>query len=126
MDKLLYLILLLLTACQPIQADDVIIDNDIAVNEMLWAMEGNATPYPFTVEYGNIACSMNEVYFYPDNTANDESQLGQPVNRLAQLSLERDNMTPTVANTIKANADLSDVIKIGLNICKQVNLQFSE
>ena len=125
MHRFIYLLLLLsLTACQPVQTDDIFYDDDKSINKSLWTMEGNTTPYPFTVKYGNITCSMKKVYFYPNDTANDESQIGQPVNRLAQLSLERNNITSTVANTIKANADLSDVIKIGLNICKQVDLQF--
>ncbi len=84
------------------------------------------TPYPFTAEYGEIACSMNEVYFFPSDTANDESQIRLPINRLAQISLERDNMKPNVANTLKSNADLSELIKIDLDICEKVSLKLDK
>jgi hypothetical protein len=120
MNKPIYLIILLLTACQPIQDAEVFVDDDIAVNQSLWKIDGNTKPYPFTVKYGNIACTMNEVYFYPNDTANDESQVGLPINRLAEISLRRFNMKPTMANTIKPNADLSEVINIGLDVCEKM------
>ncbi|WP_201554480.1 hypothetical protein [Psychrobacter sp. 72-O-c] len=122
MNKAIYLIILLLTACQPIQDNKAVIDDDIEVSQSLWQTEGNVTPYPFTVDYGNIACTMNEVYFFPTDTANDESQIGLPINRLAEISLRQDKMKPAVANTIKPNADLSEVVQIGLGVCKKAQL----
>lgn len=122
MDKLICLILLTLTACQPIQIDDDL----IKVSQSEWAIMGNTNPYPFTAEYGEIACSMNEVYFFPTDTANDESQIGLPLNRLADDSLKRDNIKPTVANTIKANADLSEAVQVGLDVCNKVKSQIAD
>ena len=91
----------------------------MSVNEFYWSTYGNVKPYPFTTEYGEVACSMNEVYFYPDNTSNDESQIGLPLNKLAQQRQDERGMRPTVPNAIKPNADLSEPIRMGLDRCKQ-------
>ena len=126
MYKLAFIALLLLTSCKPIYSDEVIIDDAIGINKGLWVIDGNVKPYPFTTDYGYIACSMNEVYYYPDYTADDETQIGLPVNRLAQNKLKQDGLKPTVINAIKPNADLSEAIKIGLDHCKKVNRQVAE
>ena len=68
---------------------------------------------------------MNEVYFFPNDTVNDESQTGLPLNRLAQIKLKKDDIQPTVKNTIKTDADLSEAILMGLDICRKVNEQFN-
>jgi len=70
MNKPVYLILILLTACQPVQNID---DDFVQISKSQWTAVDNIKPYPFTVEYGEVACSMNEVYFFPNDTANDES-----------------------------------------------------
>ncbi len=120
MNKSCFLILLLLTACQPVQGLD---DDFIKVSSSQWVSMNTHAPYPFTAESGEIACSMNEVYFYPDDTANDESQIGWPLNDSAKASLEQDGLTPTVTNVIKPDADLAEAVQIGLDHCKKVESQ---
>lgn len=114
------MILLSLTACQPIADYDTDTDDDIAVVDIFWSSYGNVKPYPFTTKSGHIACSFNEVDFYPDDTANDESSIGWPLNKVAQDSLKSSGMKPNVENAIKPNADLSEAIRMGLDRCKQV------
>lgn len=123
MNKIIPIILLSLTACQPI--DNTVNDTDdfIRVNELYWSTFGNVKPYPFTAQFGDIACSMNEVSFFPNNTANDESQIGLPLNKLAQQRQDAIGMKPTVSNAIKPNADLTEAIRMGLNRCKQRKAQ---
>jgi hypothetical protein len=120
MNKLIPMILLSLTACQPI--DDTVSDTDdvIEVNDIYWSSYGNVEPYPFTTQYGHIACSLDEVTYYPNDTINDESQVGLPLNKLAQQRQDDSNIEPTVKNAIKPNADLSEAIRMGLDRCKQV------
>lgn len=120
MNKLIPMILLSLTACQPI--DDTVSDTDdvIEVNDIYWSSYGNVEPYPFTTQYGHIACSLDEVTYYPDDTINDESLVGLPLNKLAQKRQDDSNVEPTVKNVIKPNADLSEAIRMGLERCKQV------
>lgn len=120
MNKLIFMILLSLTACQPIADYDTDTDDDIAVFDIFWSSYGNVKPYPFTTKSGHIACSFNEVDFYPDDTANDESSIGWPLNKVAQDSLKSSGMKPNVENAIKPNADLSEAIRMGLDRCKQV------
>ncbi len=120
MNKLVFLTLLSLTACQPMQEID---DDFIKVSQTQWAAMNNINPFPFTVEYGEIACSSNEVYFFPNDTANDESLNGWPLNKLAETRLKEAKFKPTVANTIKPNADLSEAIRIGLDHCEKVRSQ---
>ncbi len=125
MNKLI-LITLLLTACQPI--DNTVNDTDdfIRVDEFYWSTFGNVKPYPFTTQFGDIACSMNEVYFYPDDTADDEWQVGLPLNKLAQQRQDAIGMKPTVSNAIKPNADLSEAIRMGLDRCKQTKARLDK
>ena len=120
MNKLIFMILLSLTACQPIADYNTDTDDDIAVVDIFWSSYGNVKPYPFTTKSGHIACSFNEVYFYLDDTANDESSIGWPLNKVAQDSLKSSGMKPNVENAIKPNADLSEAIRMGLDRCKQV------
>ncbi|MES1964959.1 hypothetical protein M0N77_06390 [Psychrobacter sp. AH5] len=120
------MILLSLTACQPIADYDTDTDDDIAVVDIFWSSYGNVKQYPFTIKSGHIACSFNEVDFYPDDTANDESSIGWPLNKVAQDSLKSSGMKPNVENAIKPNADLSEAIRMGLDRCKQVQQQLDE
>lgn len=62
---------------------------------------------------------MNEVSFFPNNTADDDSQVGLPLNKLAQKRQDEIGMKPTVSNAIKPNADLFEAIRMGLDRCKQ-------
>ena len=125
MNKPIYLLIfLILTACYP-AVDDEVIDDFEAISEALWTIKGYADPYPFTVKFGNIACTMNEVYFFPNDTVNDASQMALPLNKLAQMKLKTENIQPTVKNTIKTDANLSEAIRIGLNICRKSNEQFN-
>lgn len=119
MNKLILTTLLSLTACQPI--DNTVNDTDdfIRVNEFYWSTFGNVKPYPFTTKDGYIACSMNEVSFFPNNTADDESQVGLPLNKIAEQRQDESGIKSTVKNAIKPNADLSEAIRMGLDRCKQ-------
>ena len=123
MKKLVPMLLLLLAACQPIENEVDYTDDFIRVNEFYWSTFGNVRPYPFTTEFGDIACSMNEVSFFPDDTANDESQVGLPLNKLAQQRQNESGIKSTVKNAIKPNADLSEAIRMGLDRCKQRKAQ---
>lgn len=71
MTKLIPMTLLSLTACPPIENEVDYTDDFIRVNEFYWSTFGNVKPYPFTTEFGDIACSINEVSFFPNNTADD-------------------------------------------------------
>ena len=123
MNKIIYLILFLLTACQPLGELD---DDVMEVSKSQWANMDTTKPYPFTVDYGQISCSLNEVEFYPYDTAYDESQVGLPLNRLAQIRAARADLKPTVEYSIKPNADLSEAIQMGLEHCKKVNAQLAK
>lgn len=126
MNKLIPIILLSLTACQPI--DDTFDDTDdfIRVNEFYWSTFGNVKPYPFTTQFGDIACSMNEVSFFPDDTANDESQVGLPLNKIAEQRQNESGIKSTVKNAIKPNADLSEAIRMGLDRCEQTKARLDK
>lgn len=126
MNKLIPIILLSLTACQPSKNTVDNIDDAITVHDLYWSGYGNVEPYPFTTEYGHIACSLNEVTYYPDDTINDESQVGLPLNKLAQQRQDENGITTTVPNAIKPNADLSEAIRMGLDRCKQVQQQLDK
>lgn len=123
MNKLILITLLSLTACQPIDNTNSDVDDTIRVIDFYWSTYGNVKPYPFTTKYGYIACSMNEVTFLPDNTADDESQIGLPLNKLAQQRQNAIGMKPTVSNAIKPNADLSEAIRMGLDRCEQTKVR---
>ncbi|KAA0912815.1 hypothetical protein [Psychrobacter sp. ANT_WB68] len=119
MKKLAFIFLISLTACRPFDDIDSDTDDYIGVSEVHWSSYGNVKPYPFTTSYGNIACSLNEVSFYPDDTANDELTIGFPLNKLAQIRQKTSGVTANVKNTIKRDADLSEAIRMGLDRCKQ-------
>ena len=126
MNKLTFIALLSLTACQPIEDYDSDTDDFVAVSDIFWSSDGNVKPYPFTAKSGHIACSFNEVDFYPDDTANDESSIGWPLNKVAQDSLKASGMKPNVENAIKPNADLSEAIRMGLDRYNQVQQQLDK
>ena len=109
---------LLLIACQP-----VLLDDTVSINKADWLSMNNDKPYPFTTDNGYIGCSMNEVYYFPNDTVNDESNNGLPLNKLAQIRLQREKITPNVENAIIPNADLSEAIRIGLDHCQKVQNQ---
>ena len=98
--------LLLVIACTPVtpEHDENYGAGYISVNEALWPTE-HATPYPFTVPYGEISCSYHpnfgrEVYFTPKGFT-DESYIGTPLNRAASNSLNHDNMISNVPYSLK-------------------------
>ena len=99
MKSIVLLVSLLLIACEPID-NKVFLDDFIAVQEPLWLMNGNVKPYPFATKYGHIACSENEVYYFPNDTANDKSKSGLPLNKLAQLRLRQAHVVPNIENAI--------------------------
>lgn len=55
MKKLTFMILLSLTACQPINHtfDDTGTDDAISVHDFYWALYDNVKPYPFTTNGPN-------------------------------------------------------------------------
>ncbi|WP_298970611.1 hypothetical protein [uncultured Psychrobacter sp.] len=119
MKSLIFLVLLSLTACQSVNVDD----DTIEVSKADWSAMGNSTPYPFTTDSGHIACSMNEVYYFPDDTVNDESNNGLPLNKLAQTRSQQSGIAPNVQNAIIPDAELSEAIRMGLDHCEKVKEQ---
>lgn len=119
---------MLFTACQPIDytVNDTGTDDVIRVTNFYWSTDGNVKPYLFTTKHGHIACSMNEVTFFTDDTINDESQMGLPLNKLAQLRQAESDIKVTVSNAIKVNADLSEAIRRGLDRCKETSLRLKK
>ena len=80
MNKLIFYSALLLTviACKPVPSeyDEYYGAGFISVDEALWPTE-YATPYPFTVPYGEISCSNHpvlgrEVWFSPKGYADEK------------------------------------------------------
>lgn len=101
-------------ACSPTQDDsNKFVSGDVPVHD---------TPYPFTTS-GEISCVYYpdfgiEVYFEPVGHIEDSS-IGTPLNKAAQMALKKDGMTPNVPYSIKKGADLSDVIGIRLKVCDE-------
>lgn len=115
MKNIILLFPLLLIACQP-----VVLDDTVSINKADWLAMNSDKPYPFTTDSGNIACSMNEVYYFPNDTINNELSNGLPLNKLAQARSKQAEITPNVENAIIPNADLSEAIRIGLDHCQKV------
>lgn len=119
---------LLITACTPAPDQyDEYGTGYIVVHEIFWGAD-HEKPYPFTVS-GEITCGMGpfgrEVYFEPEGFI-DESSIGTPLNKPAQESLKRANMTPNVPYSIEEGADLSDAVEVGLNLCDEQTDLLSE
>ena len=121
MKNIILLLPLLLIACQPVFVDDT-----VSINKADWLAMNSDKPYPFTTDSGHIACSMNEVYYFPNDTVNDESNNGLPLNKLAQIRSQQEKITPNVENAIIPNADLSEAIRIGLDHCQKVQKQSAD
>ena len=126
MNKLIFYSALLLTviACKPVPSeyDEYYGAGFISVDEALWPTE-YATPYPFTVPYGEISCTSHpkfgrEVYFAPKSFT-DESYIGTPLNKATAEALKRYSDIPNVPYSIKKGADLSEAIQIGLKLCDE-------
>lgn len=116
--------MLLVSACKPIlqEYDEYYGAGFITVNEVLWPFD-HATPYPFTVPYGEISCGSHpefgrEVYFEPKGFT-DESYIGTPLNKAASNSLKHDNITSNVPYSVKEAADLREAIEAGLRVCDE-------
>lgn len=126
MNKLIFYSALLLTviACKPVPSeyDEYYGAGFISVDEALWPTE-YATPYPFTVPYGEISCTSHpnfgrEVYFDPKGFT-DESYIGTPLNKSAVDSLKQSDMVSNVPYSINEGADLSEAIEVGLRVCDE-------
>ncbi len=94
----------------------------VVVDENTWATNYGTT-YPFTVSSGEISCGLHaelgrEVYFEPTGFT-DESYIGTPLNQTAISSLQQADMSANVPYSIQQNADLSDAIKVGLQVCDE-------
>lgn len=118
------LTLFLVTACAPTtpEYDEYYGAGYIGLNEALWPTE-YATPYPFTVPYGEISCGSHpefgrEVYFAPKGFT-DESYIGTPLNQAASNSLRHHDMRSNVPYSVKEGADLSTAVEIGLKLCDE-------
>lgn len=95
----------------------------LPINETSWQQLGYSD-YPF-LTYGDLACVNNEVYFYPADSFN-ETAIGTPLNQQAANALATMQLKPTEKNAIKPGANLSQAIKVGLDICQYVERQFNE
>ena len=119
--------MVLLSACTPKlevpKQDETYGAGFVIIDEPSWA-DNYDTPYPFTVPSGEISCeahasSGREVYFEP-NGFTDESYIGTPLNQTAVNSLEQASMSVNVPYSIKQDADLSNAIKVGLQVCDEM------
>lgn len=126
MNKQVLSLALLLTviACKPVaqEYDEYYGAGFIGVDEVLWSFE-YATPYPFTVPYGEISCSYHpnigrEVWFAPKGYT-DEKYIPTPLNQVAANSLKSSDMRSNVPYSVKDNVDLSTAISTGLNLCDE-------
>lgn len=125
-------LILLLSACQRVeQLPPTITFNNskfevngttVTVNPIDWKLTGMGD-YPF-ITSGDLACSNNSVEFYPNEL--HETDIGLPLNKIAQDNFKQANLTPNVANVIKPQADLSQVVKLGLMICDFNNKQIKQ
>lgn len=114
-------------ACTPLPKNDVTHDEFygagfIEVSSATWSSR-YTSPYPFTVAAGEIVCSAHPsfgrmVYFMPTGFT-DESYIGTPLDQAAANSLKREEISSNVPYSIKKGADLSDAIKIGLQVCDE-------
>lgn len=113
-----------MSACTPVEQgyDEHYGAGFANVDEALWLFE-HATPYPFTIAYGEISCTFHprfgrEVYFMPKGFT-DESYIGTPLNKSASESLKQSGMRPNVPYNIKKDANLDAAIQIGLQVCDE-------
>lgn len=117
-------LMVLATACTPSSpVDEHYGAGFINVDETMWAAN-YGTPYPFTVPSGEISCGLDaelgrEVYFEPKGFT-DESHIGTPLNKIAANALKRDSMQSNVPYRIKQNVDLSEAVKVGLQVCDEM------
>lgn len=91
----------------------------VVVNEKTWGANHD-TPYPFTVQNGEVSCGSRpifgrEVYFASEGFT-DESHIGTPLNKAAAESLKQSGMSSNVPYSIKKGVDLSEARKIGLQV----------
>ena len=117
-------LMLTITACSPSSAVDKNYGTGfMTVDQSTWAANYQ-TPYPFTVPSGEISCGWHaefgrEVYFEPVGFSAD-SYIGTPLNKAATESLKQANISANVPYSINKGADLSDAIKIGLQVCDEL------
>lgn len=123
---ILALFSIIIVGCVPIEQDhpESYGSGYIYVNETLWALN-NTLPYPFTVPEGEISCNLHppkgrEVYFSPIGFT-DEYYIGTPLNQTAVSSLQQAHMSPNVPYSIIKGANLSEAIKVGLNLCEEMS-----
>ena len=128
-NSIAYMALLLLSLASvsctntPTQDDELYGAGFVKVSETSWALD-NDKPYPFTVENGEIDCGQphagigRQVYFLPEGFT-DESYIGTPLNKAASDSLKQNGYESNVPYSIKAGADLSEAIQIGLSVCDE-------
>lgn len=131
-NKVIISLILLLSACQRVEPPEptIKINNSefkvngdtIVVDEIRWKW-AKLGDYPFTT-HGDLACNNGSVEFYPDEL--NEQDIGLPLNQTAIDQFKQANLTPNVINAIKPNADLSQVIRLGLMICDFNNKQMKQ
>ena len=115
-------VLFSVTACTPSQDRSYaskFVSGNTVVHEVFWGVD-HKTPYPFTTS-GEISCVYYpdfgiEVYFEPAGYSKDSS-IGTPLNKAAAESLKQAGLIPNVPHSIKKDADLSEAVKVGLEVC---------
>lgn len=118
---LISLTVLSIAACTPLQ-DDNVGSGFVIVDEDFWGAD-HETPYPFTVD-GEISCGHHVafgrgVYFDPVGFT-DGRYISTPLNKAAAESLKQADMIPNAPYSIKKDADLREVIALGLKLCDEI------
>lgn len=88
----------------------------LPINKQNWQRLTNSTDYPFLTD-GDIACTSNAVFFYPNDSFN-ETSIGTPLNEEAANFLADQHWQANVPNKIKPGTDLNRAVSLGLAICE--------
>lgn len=88
----------------------------LPINKQNWQRLTNSTDYPFLTD-GDLACTSNAVFFYPNDSFN-ETSIGTPLNQEAANFLADQHWQTNVPNKVKPGSNLSRAISLGLAICE--------
>lgn len=114
MQKSILIVFLLLTAC--VQDYEIKPEHKM-VTRNDWEASHNK-PYPFLVEKGAIACVLGRVYFYPDDSIDDEAAIGYAVNKAAKDADKKANIFRDISVVSVDNASVDEVVEDGIKLCK--------
>lgn len=93
----------------------------VQVNNFVWSKMGLKN-YPFTT-HGDIACSGNAIYFFPDDTL-DKDIAGVPLNQTAKNIIVANGWEKEVPyNKLIASSNLKEAIDLGGKIKVLPNVQ---